>query len=99
MKITTTTSVTSRQQIEIELPFFRRDHTSPCVKLLGAINENTVVAIFDGGGHSSVSTSTFEGTKREAVDSYMNWEVISEEEFLHVHAEMLKSLSLQPQLV
>lgn len=97
MKITTT--VTQEREMDINLPFFRKDNRSNCLSLYAVLDEKTEITIFQGGARYNISTDDPKRYTKEMVEKYLSWEEITEEEFLHVHAEMLKSLSLQPQLV
>lgn len=97
MKIKTT--VTQERELDIQLPFFRRDKNSTCLKLFAVINEKTVISVFDGAGRTSVYVDAFESSTYDIADKYQNWQPITEQQFLMAHSEALKSLSLEPQLI
>lgn len=98
MKIKTT--VIEEKEIDIQIPFFRKDHTSPCLKLYAVLDSNTVVTVFQGGDRTSISNDALEERLNEDIaQAYAKWQPITEDEFFTHFNEAMKSLSLQPQLV
>lgn len=97
MKVKTT--VTLEREIDIHIPFFRRDLTSSCIWLFAVLDDRTVVSIFRGGERVAISNDALNKfSDNDIADKYQNWSPISEKYFLTAHADALKSLSLEPQL-
>lgn len=94
--MTIKTTVTQEREVDIDLPFFRRDNTSSCLWVFAILNDHTAVSIFDGGGRTCVSVEPLNPSRNEVADKYLNWDPITEEQFLKFHSDALKSLSLEP---
>lgn len=93
------TTVTEQREIDLQIPFFRRDQNSCCLYIVAVLDEKTEVTIFQGGGRTNVSVDEINTYPTSiAVNAYLNWEPMTEEQFLHVHSEALKSMSLEPSL-
>lgn len=97
MKLKTT--ISEEREIDIELPFFRKDPTlSSILKLFAVLDEKTVVTVFNGCGRTAVTVDDTSGSNRDLLEAYQTWLPISEDEFLTLHKSALKSLSLTPVL-
>lgn len=95
MKLKTT--ISEEREIDIELPFFRKDPTlSSILKLFAVLDEKTVVTVFNGCGRTAVTVDDTSGSNRDLLEAYQTWLPISEDEFLTIHKTALKSLSLTP---
>lgn len=102
-KMTIETPFVSKDgKIEMALPFFRKQSAvnGQIMEYFGAINEDTFISIYISSPRTHIGTNN----RNTVGDSYIltyfsTWETIEETEFLKVHAETLKSLSLQPVLV
>jgi hypothetical protein len=92
------TSITQEREIEVDLPFFRKDPNSSCTKYIAAINEKTIISLFDSDERTSLSVDIIERESRDISEAYNKWAIVSEEEFLQAHETALKSLSLRPVL-
>ena len=97
MKLKTT--ISEEREINIELPFFRKqDNLSNILKLFAVLDEKTVVTVFNGCGRTAVTVDDTSGSNRDLLEAYQTWLPISEDEFLTLHQTALKSLSLTPVL-
>ena len=92
------TKITEEREMDVELPFFRKDPTSSCIKYMAAINEKTIIHLFDSDERTSLSVDIIEREGRDVSEAYNKWTIVSEEEFLQAHESALKSLSLTPVL-
>lgn len=94
------TKVTKETEVDIEIPFFRKDAESSGLSYLAVIEETHVVTFYDNeqSGHTIVTTSPQWVKESDILHAYYNWKPVSEEEFLTAHENALKSLSLKPML-
>jgi hypothetical protein len=92
------TKVTEEREFDIELPFFRKDPESSCIKYLAVLDEKTVIYLFDSDERTSLSVDIIDRNIRDISDAYNKWAIVSEEEFLQAHETALKNLSLRPVL-
>lgn len=92
------TKITEEREIDIELPFFRKDPQSSCIKYLAVLDEKTIISLFDSDERTSLSVDIIEREGKDVYEAYRKWTVVSEEEFLQAHETALKSLSLRPEL-
>lgn len=97
MKIKTTKS--EDVEIDVTLPFFRKNPNFISDNYIGVLDEKTMVYMFTNEASTNVAHRLVEDNKKEIVEAFTNWTPISEEEFLSIHAKLLKSLSLIPELM
>lgn len=87
------------KDVELALPFYRKDKTGSITEYFGAINEDTFINFYVAGTLTLVSVSTRSLIKDDKISNvFQQWETIDEEEFLEAHAKALASMSLVPQL-
>jgi hypothetical protein len=93
------TNITEEREVDIEIPFFRKDQNSSCISLLAVLNEATVTTIFQAALRTNVTVDHPKNYSSDIVNAYSKWEPITELEFLAAHTTALKSMSLIPELV
>lgn len=91
---------TVREDREIKFPFFKKKEGTVCREFVAGINENTIytLTIFHDGP-VFVALTNAPSSKTNVLAESLSWENIGEEKYLQVHAEALRSLSLEPVLV
>jgi len=103
MNIKITTKQTSEHEIEITLPFFRKQVTSASIfEYIAMLSEGWVHKAFSSDSSQSVTVRPLSTEKEDVIRAYnedCKWEPISEEEFLTAYNDIISSLSLKPTLV
>lgn len=100
MKITVTYKEINDKAVEIALPIFRKlvSQVGSC-RYFAIMPDKTCSSISIISDFTSILHEKFQDRQNDEVAKiFSTWETIQEEEFLRVHANTLKSLSLQPVL-
>lgn len=97
MNITTKSTVT--KDIEISVPMFKKKNDD-WQYYVAILNDKTGISITlsEETGYFNITHSPPHAMDHSIIPA-LNWEDISEEEFLEAHEKALQSLSLKPQLV
>lgn len=94
MTLTLSKRIIEKSQIEIEVPSFWTNQNG---RLMGILNEQTVIVIFTAKDYTNIVSGTAKGmsTWTEDIAEYLP---IDESQFFAAHEEALESLSLSPRL-
>lgn len=92
------TSITEQIEMDITLPFFRKDNSYSSEKYIAVLDEKTQITVFHNELRSHISLDVPSTNDSDLAKAYKTWEEVSEGEFLAFHEKILKSLSLTPQL-
>lgn len=93
------TSITQSTEVEVTLPFFRKyTESDGWTYIIGIFNESQSVKITTYRLKYTNITHTEPMHISSEIPKAMEWEEISEEQFLEEHETALRSLSLVPQL-
>lgn len=95
--LTLKANVTTEREIEIQIPFFRR--TKDEKEYIGLLDEKTVVRMYKGLFHTSVTNSQLDFMERtKLLEAAETWEHCGEQEFLDAYDAAIESMSLHPKL-
>jgi len=92
------TNITEEGEVDIELPFFRKDESFVSDRYLAVLDEKTQVSIFSNELLINIAIDEPSESNSKIYEAYAKWKPISEAEFLAIHEKTLQSLSLRPQL-
>lgn len=95
IKITKTTE----KNIDIKLPFFRRDPDSMGVSLFAVLDENTAINLYRSDHRTCIENDEIKDRgwiEKNVAERFQTWEPITEQEFMTAYSDALKSLSLEP---
>lgn len=96
MKLTTTQ--TTKTDIEIPVPCFYRDDKTSLIDIMGILDEKTFVRVWKSERRWSLTNSEVEMWQNELVNAHLNWQPITEEEFMTHYQDVYQKLSLTPKL-
>lgn len=89
--------ISEKKMIEIPVPFFARRNDER--EYIGLLDENTVVKIYSGQSHTSVSNSQMDSMeKSKLIEAFETWHSCTETEFLDKYDAVIESISLHPKL-
>ncbi len=100
MKLKTT--VQKENEVDIKVPSFWKEpnpHGLSMNAMIAILNEKTICKISESEDLTQVANMELWLAKNDIINASLNWEEITEQEFLAMYERALTSMSLTPQLV
>lgn len=90
--ITLKANISLEKEVEITVPFFARRNDER--EYIGLLDEATVVRIYVGTSHTSVSNSQMDSMeKSKLIEAFETWHSCTEEDFLAKYEQVIESIS------
>lgn len=96
------TTQVKETELDIPIPSFYQDkrYLPKINEMIGILDENTICQVWESEHRTLVENSDKEtGATNEIVKAFLNWDKITEEEFLTAYDRAITSMLLTPQII